>query len=153
MSKEAPERRSKSLFSLPRVLLVLLVFLMFAALWLSASPYRRFWFQQRELAGELGVRTADYSIPDTFPIGYFRAELQSGMPAADVHAIVRGYEAAYRCEEHAWEVYYYFSRDDARALRFLVAYDSDLRFEYLGTEDSGQRTISVDGCAPGRLGN
>lgn len=152
MSSQVVENVSKRLVSFPRVLVVLFVLAIFAALWLSTSPYRRFWLQQRELAGEMGVRMGDYPVPDTFPVGYFRTRLQPGMPAAEVHTIVSGYKAAYRCEAKGWDVYYYFSGEDTRALRFVVAYDSDLRFEYLGTEDAKQRTISLDGCTPGLLG-
>jgi len=49
-------------------------------------------------------------------------------------------------------VYYYLSSDDSRALRFEIAYDRDMNFDSLGTEDVNQRTISVDGCVPGLPG-
>lgn len=152
MSNEAADTVGSRSLSLPRVLIVFIVLLMFAALWLSASPYRPYWLQQRQLAGELGVKPGDYPVPEMFPVGYFRARLQPGMPAAEVQTVVRGYEAAYRCDADGWDVYYYFSGDEARALRFVIAYDRDLHFEYLGTEDANQRTISIEGCIAGRLG-
>ena len=46
------------------------------------------------------------------------------MTSDEVHRIVRGYEAVYRCyEEHQNELYYYFSTDEKEATRFLIFYD------------------------------
>ncbi|HEY5902506.1 MAG TPA: hypothetical protein VIU39_08130 [Anaerolineales bacterium] len=143
----------KSFFSPTRLLVVLLALGVFAVLWAGSSPYRRYWLQQRQLAAGLGVRIGDYPNPDSFPVGYFRDQLRKGMPAAEVHSIVSGYETAYRCADRGEEVYYYFSPDDARALRFTIVYDGSLNFDSLGTEDAHQRTISVEGCTPGLSGD
>lgn len=143
----------KAFFSLPRLLIVLIAVILLAALWAGSSPYRRYWLRQRQLASNLGVRMGDYPNPDIFPVGYFRDRLERGMPVADIHEIVRGYETVYRCDDKTAEVYYYFSGDDARALRFVISFDDGLSFDSLGTEDARQRTISIAGCKPGRLGD
>lgn len=108
---------------------------------------------QMQLAHDLGVRITDFPYPEDFPEGYFSTVLQEGMSADQVHAIIRGYAKVFRCSSAFKEVYYYFSGSDAKALRFTIYYDMHYKYLELGTEDKNSRTISVNQCVPGLLGN
>ena len=137
---------------LPRILIVVGVLLVFGYLWTTANPFWPYWFRQRQIAQDFGVKISDYPQAYAFPVGYFRKVLKPGMPMAEVHGIVRDYESVFTCDSRNGEVYYYFSSEDARALRFEITYDRDMNFDSLGTEDVNQRTIPVDGCVPGLPG-
>ena len=132
-----------------RILIILSLLLAFGYLWTTANPFWPYWFRQQQIAQDLGVKISDYPQANAFPVGYFRHALKPGMSIAEVHGIVRDYEAAFACDSRNGEVYYYFSSDPSGALRFEIAYDQDMNFDSLGTEDVHQRTISIDGCVPG----
>jgi hypothetical protein len=133
--------------------LVLLGFLaVLAFLWTTANPYWPYLLRQREMAQDYGVRIRDFPEPARFPLGYFYSVLKPGTSIQEVHQLVAGYEAVFACEARSSEIYYYFSQEDGRGLRFEIQYDGDLKFDSLGREDLNERTISLEGCTPGRLG-
>jgi len=136
--------------------LILFICLLLAIIYISFSlnPYWPYWFEQRQLAKELGVKIDDYPSPYAFPDGYFYSVLKPGMTIGQVHNIVKGYRASYNCGLD--EVYYYFSDNDNRAIRFEVDYDyapvgDDYIFINLMTEDDNSRSIHIVGCVPGLL--
>jgi hypothetical protein len=104
--------------------------------------------KQSMLADELGVKITDYENSEEFPIGYFISILQPGMNTEEVHTKIIGYEKVYNC---SWwgEIYYFYSSEDNKALRFVIQYDKNLNFEYLQGEDLNSRTISISDCVPG----
>ena len=71
------------------------------------------------------------------------------MTIAEVHKLVRGYTKVFQCPE-SFEVYYYYSDDDQKALRFEIWYDEG-KFSRIIGEDSDSRTIRIENCNPGRL--
>jgi hypothetical protein len=103
-------------------------------------------WERAKLARSIGVNIEDYPYPALFPVPYFSKILMPGMSVAEVHQVVRGYKKVYRCRER--EVYYYFSNDDKRALRFEVLYDSNYRYEEVESEDDNSQTISIKDCSP-----
>lgn len=106
--------------------------------------------QQEKLANSLGVQIEDYPYPSSFPNGYFYIKLQSGMTINEIHAIVQGYENVYHCGDYS-EIYYYYSQEDNKALRFELLYDEQGRFKQLRGEDDDSRTIRTEGCMPGLI--
>jgi hypothetical protein len=109
------------------------------------NPIRR---QQETLAKELSVKIDDYPYRASFPIGYFYIALQPGMNVQEVHSIIRGYKKAYRCKSsgvnfYYSEIYYYFSLEDLKALRFIIFYNEEGGFKRLESEDDDSRTIRI----------
>jgi hypothetical protein len=133
-----------------RIVLLVIFPLVLALVWYASNPYRSYLPQQWQLARQLGISIRDYPQPEAFPTGYFRQQLKPGMSIDQVHAVMQGYEGVRACKETNTEIYEYFSKNPARALRFEVVYTPGLVFEGLGTEDPGQRTISVEGCIEGK---
>lgn len=119
----------------------------------KANPYWPYILQQRKLAESLGVEIADYPASYAFPAGYFHEILQPGMTLNEVHTIVKGYINVYNCGYK--EVYYYFSNNDNRAIRFEVIYkqvdDGEYLFLKLQTEDDNSRSIHVGNCKSGLI--
>lgn len=105
--------------------------------------------QQEKLATELGVNISDYPGPRSFPTGYFYTTLNSEMTVEEVHKIVKGYEKVLICTTPS-EVYYYFSQDDTKALRFEIVYYRGKYHDMLGEGDSAGR-LSIEGCIPGQM--
>jgi hypothetical protein len=72
------------------------------------------------------------------------------MSKDEVHSIVVEYEQVYTCSK--WrELYYYYSRDDHEAFRFMVLYDNQEKFFRFEGEDDDSSTLSKAGCVPGLL--
>lgn len=103
------------------------------------------------LATQLGVRVEDYPYPSAFPEGYFYTVLKPGMTIYEVHQIVQGYEKVLHCEDVETEIYYYFSSEDGKALRFAIVYDDQWRFWRLRGEDTNSRSIRTEGCEDGPI--
>jgi len=136
----------KSGYKIGAFVVFLLISAIVCALQIKVESYLP---EQRNLARELGVNIEDYPYPDKFPTGYFSFVLKSGMSIKEVHSLIRGYTSVFRCDKAFEEIYYYFSNNDSKALRFIVYYDMDFKYDELGTEDENSRTILLDGCAPG----
>lgn len=85
-------------------------------LWANRDPYER---KRANLAQELGVNLTNYP-PRGFPINYFEEAIAPRMSSEEVHKIVRGYDAVFLCDTNR-ELYYFFSTDDNKADRYLVA--------------------------------
>ena len=111
------------------------------------SPRER---MQLELAKELGVRIEDYPYRKSFPSGYFYTILQPGIPIAEVHNIVRGYEKVLHCGQRS-EIYYYFSSELKDAKRFKLLYDGQGKYLDFEGEEDDSRTIHTYGCEPGQI--
>jgi hypothetical protein len=118
-----------------------------------ANPYWPYILEQKKLAQSLGVEINDYPASYAFPVGYFHEILQPNMTLNEVHTIVRGYISVYNCGYK--EVYYYFSKNDNRAIRFEVIYkpadDGEYLFLKLQTEDDNSRSIHVEKCKSGLI--
>ena len=137
------------------ILLVITIFL--SGCGLLRGPYWRYRQEQKTLAKELGVKISDYPGEGDFPIGYLEAKLNPGMTYEEVHQVIKGYTAVYSCglnSDFPWEIYYYFSTDDDKAIRYEVLYDIDGILLKTISEDPNSRTIhrGTD-CIPGRLGD
>jgi hypothetical protein len=121
-----------------------------------ANPYWPHILQQKELAKDLGVQINDYPASYAFPIGYFHEILKPRMTLEEVHKIIKGYIHVYNCENYK-EVYYFFSENDSRAIRFEVTYDQSAAGKYvflnLQTEDDNSRSIHVQECRSGLIRN
>jgi hypothetical protein len=136
-----------------------IVFAVFAVIITMAIITRIFVFPQLELnrrihlqkvlGNDLGIQIGDTFNP-FFPIGYFDSVLKPGMDISEVHKNVIGYKKVFRCY---WgeEIYYYFSSEDDKALRFEIFYDDLGKYKELRSEDQNSRTIRVDNCEPGLL--
>jgi hypothetical protein len=117
-------------------------------------------YQKRVLAQALKIDTEKYPLHRGFPINYYGDTLTPEMTVTEVHQIIRGYHIAFRCGNDT-EIYYYYSGDDRRALRFEVWYNQEynqsrsaygqMKFSSIRGEDSNSRTISIKGCEPGLL--
>jgi hypothetical protein len=105
---------------------------------------------QESLALELGVEIDNFPYPKAFPAGYFYTVLQQGDSRAKVHEIVKGYSMVYHCADYS-EIYYYFSTEDNKALRFEILYDEFSKFKSLHTEDHDSRTIRISNCVEGKI--
>ncbi len=105
--------------------------------------------KQEELAQRLGVDINRYPKNAPFPVNYFLAVLKPGMTKSGVHAIVTGYEQALHCERYA-EIYYYYSKDDGKALRFEIFYYEDGKYSKLVGEGDRDKLFD-EGCVPGLL--
>lgn len=105
--------------------------------------------QQEDLAKYLEIDTKRYPLDYGFPFGYFRSTLTPDMTITEVHKQIHGYTKVFQCLENR-EVYYYYSNDDQRALRFEVWYDEGMFSDIIG-EDTNSRTIRIDGCISGQL--
>lgn len=105
--------------------------------------------KERDLAQRLGIDIDAYPHISRFPKSYFLIVLKPDMTRKEVHEIVKEYEQVLHCRRSS-EIYYYYSKNDAKALRFKVVYDFDGRYVKLMGEDDS--TMLVDeGCAPGLL--
>jgi hypothetical protein len=112
----------------------------------ASNPYQQ---DQIKLAHEIGVKIEDFPSPKAFPVGYYFTILQPGMTLDEVHKTIQGYEVVKNCR-NTTEIYYYFSTNDEKALRFEVFYGIDkFRFESLQGEDKNSKTIRTEGCLPG----
>ena len=106
--------------------------------------------QQRQLANTLGVALGNYRETD-FPFQYFDQTLKPGMSIKDVHQIMRGYELTFKCQDWG-EVYFYYSKDEKDAFKYMLLYDDDGKFESFITDDPyNSMGISTSGCAEGLL--
>jgi hypothetical protein len=150
-------------------LLMILVFLAvmiicgLAILYASSLHKNPFEEKQEDLANKLGIRIEDYSYETAFPLGYFSTSLKPDMTINEVHNIVQGYDKVLHCGEYDKdaigtnkiyyfsEIYYYFSSDDLKALRFEIFYDRQGKFERLQSEDQDSRTIRSEGCETGLI--
>ncbi len=117
------------------------------------NPYWPHIFQQRKLAENLGVQMNDYAASYAFPVGYFHEILKPGMTLEEIHKLVKGYASVYSCGYS--EVYYYFSKNDSRAIRFEINYDQPSAGVYvflsLQTEDDNSHSIHMHACKLGPL--
>ena len=139
-----------------RMLFRLLSILTLIALLLTSciETYPRELREKQELmAQELGVKVNDYSPAIRFPWGYLRVRLIPGMSVKQVHQIIPKHEAVYRCKTDSVpsEIYYFFSKDDDKALRIEVVYDEHKRYQFLRPEDKNSARISVRNCESGYL--
>jgi hypothetical protein len=99
--------------------------------------------KQQELANTLQVKIDSYNDPSGFPIGYFESVLKPGMTYVEVHKIVQGYTQVLNCvgndkgvsKSDVIEVYFYFSTDDASAIKFDIWYEQG-KFSYFKGYDS-----------------
>lgn len=106
--------------------------------------------KQEELAVKLGVVIEDHPYGATFPEGYFYTILEPGMSIEAVHSLVKEYNQVFSCYGTD-ELYYYFTNDDQKALRFMIYYDKQRNFVRMYGEDDDSRTLSKSGCVPGLL--
>ncbi|MBP7227667.1 MAG: hypothetical protein KA988_01035 [Longilinea sp.] len=108
--------------------------------------------QQRALAKKWNVEIENYPHPHYFPYGYFEEILEPGTGINEVHQIVVDYQRVMylRSGTFDYELYYYYARQDQKALRIQVIY-KDGRLEELRTEDSNSRSFSNDGYNEGLL--
>ena len=105
--------------------------------------------KQADLAQRLGIDRDAYPDISTFPINYFLVTLKPGMTKSEVHEIVKEYERVLHCRRYS-EIYYYYSKDDDKALRFEVFYDEEGKyFDISGEGDSSK--LYDEGCVPGLL--
>lgn len=133
--------------------LVLLIAVAILMVVLTAKVFRNISLrlEQAGLAEKLGENVENYFPAKSFPKNYFYSILQKGMTKADVHKIVVGYEAVFTCSQYS-ELYYYYSVNDSKALRFKIFYDSSGKYyKILGEDDSSK--LYDEGCFPGRLDN
>ena len=117
----------------------------------NTNPYQS---KQDKLAIEMGVKIADFPYEKSFPASYFNEVLKPGMTIGEVHRIIKGYEKAYRCRSpletyYYREVYYYYSTEDTKALRFQIFYDKQEKYTRLEGEDADSRTILTNDCELG----
>jgi hypothetical protein len=108
----------------------------------NRNPYQE---EQEALANLLGVEIQDYAYDSSFPLSYYAVVLETGTPINKVHEIVRGYEKVYHCQSYS-EIYYYFSTEDDKALRFVIMYDEQLKISKIYGEDSDSRYIKTEDC-------
>lgn len=108
--------------------------------------------KQEELALKLGIEIEDYPNKAAFPKGYFYTVLKPGMTIEEVHLKIIEYEQVFSCYGTD-ELYYYLSRNDEDALRFMIHYDNEGRFVRMYGEDDDSRTLSSRGCISGLLDN
>ena len=112
---------------------------------------KRYEKKQNDLARLLGVNIDEHN-RTYFPEIYFYDSLEIGMTSAEVHEVVRGYEAVYLCKENSYgdyedELYYYYSLNDNKAMRFMIDYDAEGRYYDFYSEDANSRSFgSPDGC-------
>jgi hypothetical protein len=141
-----------------KYILILVLSLIVVLLTIFSSPSISLWLwkyrnkpKQQALATELGVKIKDYPYPDYFPNGYFGIVLKPGMSYEQVHNIVRGYSDVVNC----WgtnELYNYFGVDDNDAIRYLIRYSKEGKFEDVQTDFPGDRTLGADEtCSEGVL--
>lgn len=122
-----------------------------SVLWLGIKVVSRisFYREQRELAQRLEVNIHDYSPISRFPESYFLLVLRPGMAISDVHKLITEYKQVFRCGTRG-EIYYYYSKDDDKAIRFKIIYDEVGQFRKLMGEDDSTR-FGDDGCVIGLL--
>jgi hypothetical protein len=114
---------------------------------LNSSSYEK---KREDLADKLGVEIQDYPDESMFPLGYFDVTLESGMTLNEIHEIVQGYEKVLHCRTYS-EIYYYFSTEDDKALRFEITYDEQMRLRRYQEEEIDSRTITTNGCDNGQI--
>ncbi len=136
-----------------RLLSALTLMVLFLSSCIETYP-RELRKEQELMAQELGVEIEDYGPAIRFPWGYLRARLTPGMSAQEVHQIIPKHEAGYRCRTDSIpsEIYYFFSKEDDKAVRIEVVYDEYERYQFLRPEDRNSTRISVENCEPGYLG-
>jgi hypothetical protein len=123
---------------------ILITIILFAC---NSNPYHK---QQQALAEQLGVKIEDYPYPRIFPHYYFSEILRTGMSPKEVHNIVKGYDEIFVCGDYK-EIYYYFSRNDDKALRLQIFYDNDHKYVSLQGEDDNSRYIKTEDCIYGGM--
>jgi hypothetical protein len=129
---------------------ILIIVVLACSSWWIVSTWNPYKEQQQNLARELGVTISDYPYPSAFPEGYYYVVLSTDMSIHDVHMTIMGYEKVYHCNTNS-EIYYYFSLDDKKALRFEIIYDEQGLFKEFRGEDDDSRTIRLDGCEQGLI--
>lgn len=108
-----------------------------------------FRIKQRDLAEGLGVKVEDFTPTSYFPETYFFSVLKPGMTKNEVHEIVVEYEQVFTCN-NLDELYYYYSKDEADAMRFMILYDFNGKFHKIMGEDDSSKLYD-EGCVPGLL--
>lgn len=106
--------------------------------------------EQEKLAQKIGVKIEDYPAKAYFPVGYYDTILQPGMTLQQVHNKITEYQRVLHCENFG-EVYYYFSKDDSKALRFMVLYDDELKYKSIQSEDEDSRNLNTFNCTDGLI--
>lgn len=91
----------------------------------------------------------DYPPASAFPSSYFFYVLERGMTKKEVHEIVVEYEQAFTCNSID-ELYYYYSKDEADAMRFKIIYDFDGKY-YRLIEEGDSSIFYDEECVPGLL--
>ena len=105
--------------------------------------------RERDLAQRLGIDRDAYPNKAPFPTSYFYETLKSGITTIkEVHKIVTEYELVLQCYRGS-EVYYYYSKEDDKALRFEIWY-RDGKYSKMSGEDDSYR-INTESCGPGLL--
>ncbi|MDZ7844618.1 MAG: hypothetical protein U5K99_07450 [Anaerolineales bacterium] len=85
-----------------------------------------------------------------FPVNYFYEQLEPGMTINEVHEIVVGYDAVYRChEDYKDELYYYFGDEEGKAIRFMIFYDPEGYYYDFISEDPNSLVFGVGECIEG----
>ena len=133
---------------------ILLTFIAIGFYWIFSQNRNPYISKQNSLANKLDVKITDYPYQSSFPAGYFNEVLKPGMTIGEVHRIINGYEKAYRCRSlletyYYREVYYYYSTEDTKALRFQIFYDKQEKYTRLEGEDADSRTILTNDCELG----
>lgn len=135
------------------LLMVIFAMVCMIIVWVCSSCINRnpYLNAQERLAEQLGVRIEDYTDPLLFPAGYYYTILKPGMNLNEVHNAIQGYEKVFHCGIYS-EIYYYFSKDDSKAIRFVIVYDEEGKYRFIEGEEPDSRTIRLDGCVPGLIG-
>jgi len=101
--------------------------------------------EQQKWAQKHGVKIEDYPYPAVFPVYYFVGNLKKGDSIEKVHDLLQDYEKVYHCDKDA-ELYYFFSSDNSKALRFVIIYDENIRYKSISTEDKNSGFLDTFGC-------
>ncbi len=116
------------------------------------SQYNPRLWQQRALAEKWNVEIENYPHPHYFPYGYFEEILEPGTGINEVHQAIVDYQRVMylRSGTFDYELYYYYTQQDRKALRIQVIY-KDGQLEELRTEDSNSPSFSNNNYNEGLL--
>jgi len=134
-----------------KILIMILILGLCALPWLvSELKSLSYAPQQKQVAEVFKVDLKNYREVD-FPFQYFDETLKPGMSIKDVHQIMRGYELTFKCQDWG-EVYFYFSKNEKEAFKYMILYDDSGKFESFITDDPyNSMGVSTSSCVKGLL--
>ncbi len=130
--------------------LVIAICLFLALGWWIFANRNPFLSDQERYAEQYGLQIDDYPYPLVFPAGYFETILKPGMSKSQIHTTIKGYEMVYHCKQFS-EIYYFFSNQEEKAIRFEVIYDERGNYAYFRGEEPDSQTIRLEGCTEGLI--